>query len=174
MFKCASVLNGAYRCSKLLARRVEPASAPSGILSRLMQHTNASQSGERGRATRALDFSQLVANLLAMKKLVLALLIASPAYAQTPEWRAIMRENGVNDGCYITAYNTKPVTLCRGQQGWNPEVQQLFQSFSVNDSYTNSFGVTRTLVDDLRQGIGMEPWVRNFLLKEYEKRGVKF
>jgi len=109
-----------------------------------------------------------------MKKLLLALLIVSPAYAQTPEWRMVMQANGVGPNCYITGFTDKPTTNCQGQASWNPEVQQLFNSFTMTDLYTNSLGVNSTLSDDLKRNIGLGPWVRNYVLKEYENRGVRF
>lgn len=109
-----------------------------------------------------------------MKKLLFALLIATPAAAQSPEWFSIMEANGVKRGCYVTGFTDKPAVLCQGQQGWNPEVQQLFSSFGVHDSYTNSLGVPRTLAQDTQDNLGLGPWVRNFVLKEYERRGVRF
>lgn len=108
-----------------------------------------------------------------MKKLLLVLLAATPALAQTPERQAILNDHGVRSGCYVTGYTTSVQTLCRGQSGYNVEVQQLFDSFTVDELYTNSFGVTRTLGDDARAGHGIGPWVRGHVLKEYERRGVK-
>lgn len=124
--------------------------------------------------TGALDFCKWVDNFPGMKKLLLALLITTPAAAQSPEWFSIMEANGVKRGCYVTGFTDKAAVLCQGQQGWNPEVQQLFQSFGVAELYVNSLGVSRTLLDDLKDNLGLGPWVRNFVLKEYERRGVKF
>jgi hypothetical protein len=116
-----------------------------------------------------------------MKIMLLVLLLSTPAAAQVftqprgpqpPAMRVHLDNAGIKVNCY--PYTADVKVHCQGQSEWQVEVQQLFNTFTMQDSYTNSLGVQRTLDKDISEGHGLAPWVRGYVLKEYEKRGVKF
>jgi hypothetical protein len=82
----------------------------------------------------------------------------------------------IPERCYPLAINptTEQITtVCRGQEGWNPDGLQLFEQETVGTSYQNRrTGRFSTLLQDIRSGVGPVPWFTDRWLIELDRNNI--
>jgi hypothetical protein len=105
----------------------------------------------------------------------LAALMPGSALAQA-DFSPVRVALKIPERCYPIAINPSTeqiTTVCRGQQGWNPDGLQLFEQMHVSMNYNNKrTGVLSNLLEDIRSGVGPVPWFTDFWLVELDRNNI--
>ena len=118
-------------------------------------------------------------NLLRLVTFIAALgspaALPTQAFAQsdTDSARVVLK---IPERCYPVAINrsTEQIsTVCRGQEGWNPDGLQLFELEMAGTSYMNRrTGAFSSLVRDYHSGVGPVPWFTDRWFPELDRNNI--